>query len=61
MKEKKKKSWLVTVQVNMCANHEIIVPVVATKSSIACMNAEEALKNKGYFHARATHFEEVSE
>lgn len=49
MKSKKTKSYIVTCEVDMCAEHEVDVPVRATKESLACKKAKEALLNSGYF------------
>lgn len=61
MKLKKTKSYIVTCQVDMCAEHEVDVPVRATKESLACKKATEALLNKGHFFAIALRCNEVIE
>lgn len=61
MQLRKKKSYIVTLQVNLCAEHEVKVPVRATKKSLACRQAEKALLESGYFQAKAIDCKEVIE
>ena len=50
MKQKKTKSYIVTCEVDMCAEHEVDVLVTATKESLACNKAvKELLKGKHFF------------
>lgn len=58
MKSKKTKNFVVTCQVDLCAESEIRVAVRATKASIACKRAEVQLADK-HFQAKAIHCEEV--
>ena len=50
-KEKKKKTYLVDVEVDMCAEHHVNVTFVATNESIACRKATEECLKDGYFFA----------
>ena len=61
MAEKKKKTYIVKCEVDMCANHEETVIVKATKPHIAMQKAEAELRNNGYFHARAFYCTEIGE
>ena len=61
MKEKKTKSYIVTCEVNMCAEQEVEVPVRATNEKLACQKAREALIKGGYFFAIPRSCKEVIE
>lgn len=57
--EPKKKTWIVRLHVNMCAEHEVTVLTKATKEHLAIDKAIKECYRNGYFHAQSVSCKEV--
>ena len=55
-----KKSYIVTCQVNMCADKEVKVVVKTTKPHLARQLAEKECYQHGYFFAKAVSCKEMN-